>query len=247
MLTLTPINLKTANAFVQQYHRHHKPTRGHKFSIGVSDNGALVGVAICGRPVARRLDDGYTLEVNRLCTDGTPNACSILYAAAYRAARAMGYNKVVPYILDTEKGSSLKAAGYTCEGRAGGLEWNGAKAPKQTDQYGIELKGWNVTVIAAIVALSFKESDWKIYACALVLNVVFWFLDAYYLKQEKLFRELYDKVSKISDDNLVDFSMNTSEFNEKVSAIPCLMMKSISIIPLYLSISAVLLVLIHIV
>lgn len=135
MLTLTPINLKTANAFVQQYHRHHKPTRGHKFSIGVSDNGALVGVAICGRPVARRLDDGYTLEVNRLCTDGTPNACSILYAAAYRAARAMGYNKVITYILDTENGTSLKAAGYTCEGRAGGLEWNGAKAPKQADQY----------------------------------------------------------------------------------------------------------------
>ena len=126
MLTLTPINLKTANAFVQQYHRHHKPTRGHKFSIGVSDNGALVGVAICGRPVARRLDDGYTLEVNRLCTDGTPNACSILYAAAYRAARAMGYSKVITYILDTENGASLKAAGYTCEGRAGGLEWNGA-------------------------------------------------------------------------------------------------------------------------
>ena len=135
MLTLTPINLKTANAFVQQYHRHHKPTRGHKFSIGVSKNGALVGVAICGRPVARRLDDGYTLEVNRLCTDGTPNACSILYAAAYRAARAMGYNKVITYILDTENGASLRAAGYTCEGRAGGLEWNGAKAPKQADQY----------------------------------------------------------------------------------------------------------------
>lgn len=99
MLTLTPINLKTANAFVQQYHRHHKPTRGHKFSIGVSDNGALVGVAICGRPVARRLDDGYTLEVNRLCTNGTPNACSILYAAAYRAARAMGYNKVMAALV----------------------------------------------------------------------------------------------------------------------------------------------------
>lgn len=109
------------------------------------------------------------------------------------------------------------------------------------------LKGWNVTIIAAIVALSFKESDWRIYACALVLNVVFWFLDAYYLKQEKLFRELYNKVSKISDDNLVDFSMNTSEFKEKVSAIPCLMIKNISITPLYLSISVVLLVLIHIV
>ena len=140
MLTLTPINLKTANAFVQQYHRHHKPTRGHKFSIGVSENGALVGVAICGRPVARRLDDGYTLEVNRLCTNGTPNTCSILYAAAYRAARAMGYNKVVTYILDTENGSSLKAAGYICEGRAGGLEWNGAKAPKQADQYPRQMK-----------------------------------------------------------------------------------------------------------
>lgn len=109
------------------------------------------------------------------------------------------------------------------------------------------LKGWNVTIIAAIVALSFKESDWRIYACALALNIVFWVLDAYYLKQEKLFRELYNKVSKISDDNLVDFSMNTSEFKEKVSAIPCLMIKNISITPLYLSISAVLIFLIHIV
>ena len=72
--------------------------------------------------------------------NGTPNACSILYAAAYRAARAMGYNKVITYILDTENGSSLKAAGYTCEGRAGGLEWNGAKAPKQADQYPRQMK-----------------------------------------------------------------------------------------------------------
>jgi hypothetical protein len=140
LLTLTPINLKTANAFVQQYHRHHKPTRGHKFSIGVSESGALVGVAICGRPVARRLDDGYTLEVNRLCTNGTPNACSILYAAVYRAARAMGYTKVVTYILDTESGVSLKAAGYVCEGRAGGLEWNGERKPKMANQYPYQMK-----------------------------------------------------------------------------------------------------------
>lgn len=109
------------------------------------------------------------------------------------------------------------------------------------------LKGWNITIIAAIVALSFKESDWRIYACALVLNSVFWFLDAFYLRQEKLFRELYNTVSKITDDDLVDFSMNTSQFREKVSAIPCLMIKNISITPLYLSISFILLVLIHIV
>ena len=109
------------------------------------------------------------------------------------------------------------------------------------------LKGWDITIISAIVALSFKESNWRLYACALILNIVFWFLDAYYLRQEKLFRELYSKVSKISDDNLVDFSMNTSEFKKKISAIPCIMIYNISITPLYLSISLILLVLIHII
>lgn len=98
------------------------------------------------------------------------------------------------------------------------------------------LKGWNITVITAIVTLSLKESDWRIYSCALVLNIVFWFLDAYYLRQEKLFRELYNKVSKVNDDSLIDFSMNTSEFEDKVSSIPYLMMKNTSIIPLYLSV-----------
>lgn len=109
------------------------------------------------------------------------------------------------------------------------------------------LKGCNVTIIAAIAALSFKESDWRIYACALVLNIVFWFLDAYYLKQEKLFIELYYKISKINYDSLIDFSMDTSEFKEKVSAIPCLMIKNISITPLYFSISLFSLILIHVV
>lgn len=80
MLELVPVTLREANGFVQQYHRHHKQVAGHKFSIGVAQDGKLVGVAICGRPVSRRLDNGTTLEVNRLCTDGTRNACSILYA-----------------------------------------------------------------------------------------------------------------------------------------------------------------------
>lgn len=79
MLELVPVTLREANGFVQQYHRHHKQVAGHKFSIGVAQDGKLVGVAICGRPVSRRLDNGTTLEVNRLCTDGTRNACSILY------------------------------------------------------------------------------------------------------------------------------------------------------------------------
>lgn len=77
-----------------------------------------------GRPVARMIDDGWTLEVNRVATDGTKNACSILYAAAWRAARALGYRKLVTYILDTEPGTSLRAAGWKCLGRAGGGRWS---------------------------------------------------------------------------------------------------------------------------
>lgn len=130
MLELTPVTLKEANGFVQQYHRHHKPSVGHKFSIGVREGEKMVGVAICGRPVSRHYDDGYTLEINRLCTDGTHNACSILYGAAYRAAKAMGYKKVITYILESESGVSLKASGYQCEGKAGGFEWNGERKPK---------------------------------------------------------------------------------------------------------------------
>lgn len=89
MLEVCPMTLKEANAFVEQYHRHHGPVVGHKFSIGCSDGEKIVGVAIVGRPVSRHLDDGWTLEVNRLCSDGTRNVCSMLYAAAWRAARAM--------------------------------------------------------------------------------------------------------------------------------------------------------------
>lgn len=140
MLKIIPITLRQANAFVQKYHRHHGPSVGHKFSIGVAEGEKLVGVAICGRPVSRCLDDGYTLEVNRLCTDGTRNACSILYGAACRAAKALGYHKVITYILESEPGTSLKAAGFHCEGRAGGLEWTGKRKPKRSDQYPHEMK-----------------------------------------------------------------------------------------------------------
>ena len=120
MLTLIPVPLSEANAFVARHHRHHKPVTCHKFSIGCMKDGRLAGVAIVGRPVSRYLDDGLTLEVNRLCTDGTPNACSFLYGAAWRAARALGYRKIVTYILDTESGASLRAAGWDCAGLAGG-------------------------------------------------------------------------------------------------------------------------------
>lgn len=129
-LDICPVSLAEANAFVEQYHRHHKSVVGHKFSIGATDGEKIVGVAIVGRPVSRYLDDGLTLEVTRLCTDGTRNACSLLYAAAWRASRAMGYKKLVTYILETESGTSLKAAGWKCIGKAGGLRWTGKRKPE---------------------------------------------------------------------------------------------------------------------
>ena len=128
-LALTPISLREANAFVERNHRHHKGVTGHKFSIGCTRDGELVGVAIMGRPVSRYLDDGLTLEVNRLCTTGAENACSMLYGAAARAARAMGYQKIITYPLDTEPGTSLRAAGWQCAGPAGGERWTGKRRP----------------------------------------------------------------------------------------------------------------------
>lgn len=126
---LVPVSLKDANAFVAEHHRHHKPVVGHKFSIGCMRAGRLVGVAIVGRPVSRYLDDGLTLEVNRLCTTGEKNACSMLYSAAARAAKAIGYRKIITYTLDTEPGTSLRAAGWSCAGPAGGKRWTGTRKP----------------------------------------------------------------------------------------------------------------------
>lgn len=147
MLELVPVTLAEANAFVGQKHRHHGKTAGHKFSVAVANTETqeIVGVAIVGRPVSRFLDDGWTLEVNRLCTDGTKNACSMLYAAAWRAARAMGYKKLVTYILDSESGTSLKAAGWKCIGQAGGLRWTGKRRP-QVDLCPAQMKiRWEVS------------------------------------------------------------------------------------------------------
>lgn len=128
MIKLCPISLRDANDYVLKHHRHHKPVVGHKFSIGCEDeNGVLHGVCIVGRPVSRYLDDGHTLEVNRLCTDGTKNACSMLYLAAWRAAKAMGYTHIVTYILDSEQGASLRAAGWDCDGIAGAPNWTGKR------------------------------------------------------------------------------------------------------------------------
>lgn len=124
-LRVIPVNFDEANVFVARYHRHHGPARGHKFSIAVADDADEVrGVAMVGRPVSRHLDDGWTLEVNRVCTDGAKNACSMLYGAAWRAAKALGYRKLITYTLPEEGGTSLRAAGWKLIGEAGGGSWH---------------------------------------------------------------------------------------------------------------------------
>ena len=122
-MKIVPITLRTANAFVGSNHRHHKPTVGHKWSIGLMKDEQLVGVAIVGRPVSRHLDTGLTAEVTRLCTDSTPNACSKLYGACARIAKEMGYTKIQSYILDVENGTSLKASGWIMEAVSPGGQW----------------------------------------------------------------------------------------------------------------------------
>ena len=140
-----PLELSAANAFVTLHHRHHKPVQGHKFSIGATLDGQLVGVVIVGRPVARHRDDGLTLEVTRLCTDGTRNACSFLYGAARRAAFALGFERIGTFILSTEPGTSLVAAGWRCLGVRGGGTWSTPSRPR-IDQHPLGLKTlWEAT------------------------------------------------------------------------------------------------------
>lgn len=123
-LHLQPISYGEACAFIRLHHRHLLPPQGWKFGVAVNDGERVVGVVTMGRPVARGLDDGLTLEVTRCCTDGTPHVASKLYAAVARAARALGYRRVVTYTLKEEAGTSLKAAGWRVLWETTGGSWD---------------------------------------------------------------------------------------------------------------------------
>lgn len=127
-MRVAPITFREASAYIDHLHRHHRATIGCKFCISVlGDDGEIHGVAVCGRPVSRRLDNGFTLEVNRVCSDGTRNVCSMLYGACCRIAKEMGYRKVITYTLVSEDGASLKASNFVYEGEAGGTHWTGKR------------------------------------------------------------------------------------------------------------------------
>lgn len=129
-LQLAPITLREARAFVDRHHRHHPAPQGGIFAIAAAAAGEVVGVVIVGRPVARMLQDDWTAEVVRLCTLGDRNAPSMLYGAAWRAARAMGYRRMVTYTLPEEGGASLRGAGWKLVGEAGGGSWNRESRPR---------------------------------------------------------------------------------------------------------------------
>lgn len=130
MIDLVPVTLREARAYVDRVHRHHRAPHFGLFAIGAAVAGEVVGVVIVGRPVARMAADTWTAEVKRLATDGTPNVCSALYAAAWRAARAMGYRRLITYTLTTEPGTSLRAAGWRCVGETAGGAWSRENRPR---------------------------------------------------------------------------------------------------------------------
>jgi hypothetical protein len=133
------IELAEANAFVEQWHRHHCPVQGHLFSLGATLDDEIVGVAIVGRPVSRLRDDKLTAEVTRLCTDGTKNACSFLYGAAARATFALGFKRIGTYILATERGVSLYGAGWRLIGETAAESWSRSSRPR-VDKHPLQKK-----------------------------------------------------------------------------------------------------------
>lgn len=129
---IIPITLREANRFIEKHHRHSGRAQGCKFCVALSDGlGTLHGVAIVGRPISRYLDDGWTAEVTRLCTDGIFNGCSFLYGRCAKIAKEMGYRKIITYILEGENGTSLRASGWSCApGVRGGGSWNVPGRPR---------------------------------------------------------------------------------------------------------------------
>lgn len=144
-LTIAPCSNEQAKAYVDEFHRHHGSSVQARFSLAAVDaTGRVRGVVMVGRPVARVLDNGWTLEVNRLATDRCENACSALYSAARRVAKEMGYRKLITYIREDEPGTSLRASGWRFEEVIRARSWNMPGRPR-TDKTEIIRRGrWSV-------------------------------------------------------------------------------------------------------
>jgi hypothetical protein len=169
-LRTRPTTLDEACAFVNDHHRHHKASRLHRFSVGLADStGKLVGVGIAGNPKARHLADGTTIEVVRLATDGTRNACSKIYAELWKAAKALGYRRAVTYTQVGESGDSLRGAGWRkiaiLSPRAG---WDTPSRPRiATGTEGVARIRWEITTHdAPPITLADDETRYETPHCA---------------------------------------------------------------------------------
>lgn len=137
-----PISRKEANDYIEKLHRHHGKTVGDKYRLGAVVGNKIVGIVQVGRPVSRYLDDGKTVEILRLCTDGTPNVCSYLYSRAVKIAYLLGYEKVITYTLLSENGASLKASGFTLDGVTRGGSWSCKSRPRTDKAPTCQKKRW---------------------------------------------------------------------------------------------------------
>lgn len=145
-LRVVPVTFNQACEFVAEWHRHHAPPVGHKFSVGVGDGNLLVGVAIVGRPVARHLDNGATLEVIRTATDGTPHVNSMLYGTCWRATKALGYRRLITYTEQSETGASLRAAGWrVIAERPPHPGWDRPSRPRETKNANVKRYLWEAS------------------------------------------------------------------------------------------------------
>jgi hypothetical protein len=146
-LRLVPSDRDHANAFIARYHRHSDVRDGYKFAVAVEDGAGLRGVAISGRPNSRALQDGFTIEILRVCTDGARNACSILYGASCRAAQNLGYRLAITYTLSSESGASLRAAGFAPVAEVKDRQWDCDSRPRaERDLVGDKIRWERVLV-----------------------------------------------------------------------------------------------------
>ena len=147
-LHICPISIKQANSFVEKWHRHNAPVKVARFAVAVQNVNEICGVAIVGTPNARLLTDGFSVEILRCATDGTKNACSMLYGACLRASKALGYRRVYTYTLHTESQSSLKASGFTLDSvSAGGSPWNTSKRKRKNQEISMVKKNRWVKIL----------------------------------------------------------------------------------------------------
>ena len=166
MLVIQPVTFSEACQFIRRHHRHHRPPVGSVFQIVVNDGEKIVGVIVAGRPVARMLDNGTVIEVTRCCTDGTMNACSLLYGAAWKAAKSLGWSRMVTYTLPEEGGGSLRATGAMPVYDAGGGLWIHSGRMRANDHpLGSKVRWeWNCTARKRLKLPEETHDSWNLFS-----------------------------------------------------------------------------------